>query len=88
MRTITHCEMRDRSDEILGLVADGETIMVTEHGEPVALILPPGRDPLADLAASGQVHPARRPLSSLRSIARRRGEARSEEIVADARGLR
>ncbi|HVX33739.1 MAG TPA: type II toxin-antitoxin system prevent-host-death family antitoxin [Solirubrobacterales bacterium] len=86
MRTVTHREMRNQSGEILRRVADGETIQVTNHGEPAALIVPPGGDPLADLGARGQMRPARRPLSSLRSIARRKSSARSEEIVADVRG--
>jgi prevent-host-death family protein len=86
MRTITHREMRNQSGEILRRVADGETIEVTNHGERAALIVPPGIDPLADLGARGQMRPARRPPSSLRSVVRRKAAARSEEILADVRG--
>lgn len=86
MRTITHREMRNQSGEILRQVADGETIEVTNHGERAALIVPPGIDPLADLLARGQLRPARRPLSSLRSLPRRKATKSSEEIVADIRG--
>jgi prevent-host-death family protein len=86
MRTITHREMRNQSGEILRRVADGETIQVTNNGEAAALIVPPGTDPLDDLGARGQMRPARRPVSDLRSIARRKSGTSSEEIVADVRG--
>lgn len=86
MRTVTHREMRNQSGEILRRVADGETIRVTNHGEEAALIVPPGTDPLADLLARGQMRPARRPVSSLRSLARRKSRTSSDAIVADARG--
>lgn len=86
MRTVTHREMRNQSGEILRRVADGETIEVTNHGEPAALIVPAGTDPLDEIRARGQMRPARRPLSDLRSVARRKSGTRSEEIVADVRG--
>jgi prevent-host-death family protein len=86
MRTVTHREMRNQSGEILRRVADGETVQVTNHGEPAALIVPPGTDPLADLGVRGQMRPARRPVSSLGSIQRRKSATRSDAIVADVRG--
>lgn len=85
MRTVTHREMRNQSGDILRLVADGETIQVTNHGQVAALIVPPGADPLADLVSRGQVRVARRPTSSLWSIARRKSAADSQAIVADVR---
>ncbi len=86
MKTVTHREMRNQSGDILRRVADGETIQVTNNGQVAALIVPPGTDPLADLVSRGQVRVARIPLSSLRSIARRKGSVDSQTIVADARG--
>lgn len=86
MRTVTHREMRNQSGDILRDVAAGETIKVTNNGQVAALIVPPGTDPLADLVSRGQVREARSPASSLRSIVRRKGATRSEEIVADVRG--
>lgn len=86
MRTVTHREMRNQSGDILRRVAGGETIEVTNHGQVAALIVPPGVDPLADLASRGQVRVARHPTSSLRSIVRRKSIAGSEAIVADVRG--
>ncbi len=86
MRTVTHREMRNQSGDILRQVADGETIQVTNNGQPAALIVPPGADALADLVSRGQVRLARRPASSLRSIVRRPSTRTSEAIVADVRG--
>lgn len=88
MRTITHREMRNQSGEILRRVANGETIQVTNHGEAAALIVPPGTDPLDDLHARGKMRAARRPLSSLRELKRRKSATLSEAIVADVRGCR
>jgi prevent-host-death family protein len=86
MRTVTHREMRNQSGDILRSVADGETVQVTNNGTVAALIVPPGTDPLADLASRGQVRVARNPTASLRSIVRRKSTAGSQAIVADVRG--
>jgi len=86
MRSVTHREMRNQSGEILRRVADGETVQVTNRGEPAALIIPPGTDPIAVLEERGELRSARRPLSSLRSIKRRRSDKPSAEIIADVRG--
>ncbi|HEY2536621.1 MAG TPA: type II toxin-antitoxin system prevent-host-death family antitoxin [Solirubrobacteraceae bacterium] len=79
--------MRNQSGDILRDVANGETIQVTNHGQPAALIVPPDTDTLADLVSRGQVRVARHPTSSLRSIVRRKSTADSRAIVADVRGL-
>lgn len=86
MRTVTHREMRNQSGEILRQVAGGETIQVTNHGQVSALIVPADSDPLADLISRGQVRVARKPISSLRSIVRRKSTSDSQAIVADVRG--
>ncbi len=78
--------MRNQSGDILRHVSNGETIQVTNNGQVAALIVPPGSDPLTDLVSRGQVRVARTPLSSLRLIARRKGTADSQAIVADVRG--
>jgi antitoxin (DNA-binding transcriptional repressor) of toxin-antitoxin stability system len=78
--------MRNQSGDILRDVANGETIQVTNHGQPAALIVPPDTDTLADLVSRGQVRVARHPTSSLRSIVRRKSTADSRAIVADVRG--
>jgi antitoxin (DNA-binding transcriptional repressor) of toxin-antitoxin stability system len=78
--------MRNESGEILRLVANGETIQVTNHGQVAALIVPPGTDTLTELVSRGQVRLAVRPLSSLRLVARRRAGADSKAIIDEIRG--
>lgn len=48
-RTIPHRELRNSSSEVLRQVQAGETIAVTNHGEVVALLVPPGQDRTAGL---------------------------------------
>ena len=86
MRTVTHREMRNSSGEILRAVAAGETIQVTNNGQVAAVISPPSGDTLAGLLAQGQARPARRPVSDLSSIRRRKAKLTSKELIADARG--
>jgi antitoxin (DNA-binding transcriptional repressor) of toxin-antitoxin stability system len=86
MRTVTHREMRNDSGEILRLAANGETIQVTNHGQVVALIVPPGTSTFTELVSLGQVRLALRPPSTLQSIMRRKAGADSKAIIDDARG--
>jgi prevent-host-death family protein len=41
-RTIAHRELRNNSSAVLRDVAAGETIRITNHGEVVAILVPPG----------------------------------------------
>jgi prevent-host-death family protein len=86
METVTHREMRNHSGEILRRVEAGESVRVTNNGRVAALIVPPGRDPLTDLAERGQLRPALRDVRTLRDINRRSTRHTSEQIVADTRG--
>jgi prevent-host-death family protein len=43
---------------VLARVADGESVEITSHGEPIALLSPIVRGELADLVAAGRVTPA------------------------------
>ena len=51
-------ELRQNASRYLARVAKGETIQVTDHGRPVALLVPNPRDHWAEMVASGQVEPA------------------------------
>lgn len=73
--------MRNNSGEILRAVAAGETVHVTNNGRVVALISPPGVDVLLRLAKHGQARLARRPVTDLESIRRRKSKLTSSEIV-------
>lgn len=59
-------ELRQRASELLRRVEAGETIEVTDRGRPVALLGPlPGRDPLEQLRAAGEVISATASLDDL-----------------------
>ncbi len=85
MRTVTHREMRNNSGDILRAVAAGETVRVTNHGRVAAVISPPNQPTLARLAADGQARPARRPISQLATITRRRSPTASADLLDDVR---
>jgi prevent-host-death family protein len=44
MRTIGAYELKTHLSELLRDVADGETVIVTRHGVPIARIVPMGHD--------------------------------------------
>lgn len=83
---ITHRQMRNESGAVLRRIAAGETILVTNHGRPAAVIGPPAGDVVSLLSARGEVREAVEPTASLRSIRRRRSTKTTAEIVADVRG--
>lgn len=62
METISQREMRNNSAEVLRRVAAGETILVTNNGQPAALLSPPPASRFEQLVATGVVHRAVRPL--------------------------
>ena len=59
MASIGVRELRQRASELLRRVEQGETIVVTDRGRPVALLSPPpDGGPLDRLRALGEVDPA------------------------------
>ncbi len=62
-------ELRQNASRYLALVKAGETVEVTERGELVALLAPPGRarNTREQLVASGRLVPATSPSGRLRS---------------------
>ncbi len=87
VQEITHRQMRNESADILRRVAAGETLIVTNHGQPAAVIGPPRGDILTLLAARGQLREALTSPTSLRSIKRRKATTTTTtEILTDVRG--
>ncbi|MGH3588747.1 MAG: type II toxin-antitoxin system Phd/YefM family antitoxin [Pseudonocardia sp.] len=80
MKTIQHRELRNNSSAVLRDVQAGETIAVTNHGEVVAMLVPPPRRPgtpmrirratarggFADLPRIALDHPVQDDLDELR----------------------
>lgn len=76
--------MRDGLSRYLQDVADGGTITVTDHGRPVARIVPiSGRGSLADLIASGRATPGRAPKGPTKTPVK--ADSTVSDLVADQR---
>lgn len=91
MQVVGVREIRQNLSVFLRRVREGEAFTVTDHGTPVALLVPVpagGDDPLAELIASGRVSPpvARggalpRPATSVDA-----GSAVTEALLAERAG--
>jgi len=79
-------ELRQRASELLRLVADGETIEITDRGRPVALLTPlPVGSPLERLRATGDVEPATADLDDLPAPLRSRASELPSAVLARLR---
>lgn len=88
MSTVTHREMRNHSGDLLRRVEQGESVTVTNHGRPVAVIRPIGRTTLDELEEQGQIRKAVRSLRRLREIVRVKSDLPTSELIAESRGDR
>ena len=86
MQRIGVRELRQNASRYLALVKAGETVEVTERGELVALLAPPGgsRNTRDRLVASGRLVPATSPTGRLRSprpVVIAAGEPTNQELL-------
>lgn len=89
MRRIPHRELRNASSRILDEVKNGEVIEVTNHGELVAVLMPPSMSAYDRLVAAGRIRVAQPDDGvDLRHLPRRRASTTTREILADVRGDR
>lgn len=66
MTTVGVRELRQRASELLRLVGEGETVEITDHGRPVALLTPlPQGGSWERLVAAGDVESATEDLDDL-----------------------
>lgn len=82
-RTIPHRELRNNSSAILREVLAGETIEISNHGEVVAVLVPPARPP----AESLRVRKARAK-GGFSTLPRVRRDHPVQESIDDLRGDR
>jgi len=87
MRTIPHRELRNNSSKVLADVKNGEVIEVTNHGEVVAILIPPSSSRIDVLRRAGLVTPARR-RGSFSSLNRVDVAESSTDVVSELRGDR
>ena len=86
-------ELRQNASRYLALVKAGETVEVTERGELVALLAPPGgsRSTRDRLVAAGRLVPAASPSGRLRlprPVPIAAGEPTNQELLDAERGER
>ena len=87
MRTFPHRELRNNSAKVLADVKNGAVIEVTNHGEVVAVLIPPQTSRLAVLEAAGLVKSATStaPFSALQRVTTTESIA---GLIDDLRGER
>lgn len=77
-------ELRDRLSRHLADVRAGHTVTITDHGQPIARIVPIARPTrLEQLLAEGKVRPARRPKKSAPSPVQTKGAV--SDLIAEQR---
>ncbi len=86
MRTIPHRELRNNSSRILDEVKNGEIIEVTEHGEVVAVLIPPTGSRYDRLVAADKLRLARPGNRRFESFSPVRTERDALEVLAEMRG--
>lgn len=73
-------EARRRLTHLLKVVARGERILITNRGEPVAMLVPPEIEPVADTAKIGQA------MLAYRDQVKRSLGGSSRELAHDGHG--
>ncbi len=93
MKTVGSREFKNRMGRYMKAVRQGQSLLLTERGKPVAKVVPPDPEPaeeptltdvLKKLEAEGKIRLAKRPLGKLRAIPSR-GKSASEMIIEDRR---
>lgn len=88
-RTVGIRELKSRLSECVRAVKQGATIVVTEHGRPVARMVPENRslaERLAALTAAGTILWSGRRVGRARPAARARGKRTVADLLVENRG--
>lgn len=80
-------ELRQNASALLDRVATGVTIQITNHGHPVAQLVPVGgqRQGRADLIASGELQPGRGDLLGVKPVEVAEGSPTTDALLAGLR---
>lgn len=93
MQKVGSREFKNRMGQYLKAVRRGQSLVITDRGEPVAKVVPPDQDKpeqptlrkrLEELEAQGLIRLAKRPLGKFRAVPSR-GKSASEMIIEDRR---
>lgn len=87
MDTIGVREARQNLSTYLDRVKAGESLTITEHGRPVALLgpIPPDDDPWAELVAAGVMEASKGPFVPPATPARKPGQRLLSEVLQEMR---
>jgi prevent-host-death family protein len=81
MRTISQRELRNNSGAVLRAVAAGESLVITNHGQPAALLSPVPATTRDRLVAAGRLVPALRGFGAAPRPPRAAAEAGTDALV-------
>ncbi len=93
MQRVGSREFKNRLGRYLRAVRNGQTLLVTDRGQPVAKVSPPEQDfdsqltftdVLKKLEAEGKIRLAKRPLGKFRAV-KIKGKPASQTILEDRR---
>jgi prevent-host-death family protein len=93
MQKVGSREFKNRLGRYLRAVRNGQTLLVTDRGQPVAKVSPPGQNDgseltftevLKKLEAEGKIRLPKRPLGRFRPV-KIRGKSASQTILEDRR---
>lgn len=65
MSTVGIRALKQNASAVVAQAAAGEAVTITDHGKPVAMLVPYPASPLERLRASGQLRPAKRDIKDL-----------------------
>lgn len=86
MTTVGIRELRQNASAVLRKVVAGETVEVTDHGHPIARIVPLHAEQTLDqLVVEGRATEALGDLLALEPIAAAKGEPRLSDVLAEMR---
>ncbi len=93
MRKVGSREFKNRLGRYLAAVRNGQSLLITDRGRPVAKLTPPEQEKhseeslderLRELEAQGLIRLAKRPMKSFKAVASR-GKFASQMIIEDRR---
>lgn len=85
MRQVGIRELRQDASSVLKDVKEGATIEITEHGHPIAHIIPIQRSGWEELIAAGLVIPAAEPWSAPTRFINMNGAKTSTQLLMEMR---
>lgn len=78
-------ELNQQTGRVLRRVAEGESLIVTDHGRPVAMLTPVPRSKFKQLEALGHIRPPKNAGPDLTRVTAVEREERLDDVLADLR---